>query len=428
MERMSPATASEPSVDVSDYEYYRMLGYPKGHVPEGRACEIAEATRAWYAENGTPWTYAREITVGWDAETLLLDGSPFPSPSLAHYFQIHRVKRAFVLAANPGNALPALANTHWEAGRPDEYFFAEVYGTAVAEVLFARTSHEICAEAAASGLVPLEHYLPGYGGWDIAEQPALHRLIFRTPDSTPPEPIEVLPSGMPRPKKVMLAIAGLAPDSPALRRDPDLVPCGGCGLEACTFRRVPYQHAPSIAIDRAFPPVAEEMARDASPSPTMEFPLTTDAVYTVNRRALRKWADERVRLDPRADGGWDALFRFDGSTCSNLGHPLAFDYRVELGPVEDGFPIRATSCTPADGDEGHRQMCAYLKDAEAVMGRIADPPPLLGQPLDAILHWDRQARQSGCYCDAGSRVHKWGLAFESIHFALVQQLTNEPSS
>jgi hypothetical protein len=28
---------------------------------------------------------------------------------------------------------------------------------------------------------------------------------------------------------------------------------------------------------------------------------------------------------------------------------------------------------------------------------------------------------AGCYCESTSRDHKWGLVFETIHYALVQK-------
>jgi hypothetical protein len=37
------------------------------------------------------------------------------------------------------------------------------------------------------------------------------------------------------------------------------------------------------------------------------------------------------------------------------------------------------------------------------------------------LSWRRADCGAGCYCDASSREHKWGLVFETIHHALVQQ-------
>src|SRR5262245_15857194 len=58
-----------PDVNVQESEFQRLLGYPKRHVPEGRAQELAEQTRKWYAANGRPWIYARQT------EDLKLNGA-----------------------------------------------------------------------------------------------------------------------------------------------------------------------------------------------------------------------------------------------------------------------------------------------------------------------------------------------------------------
>ena len=39
-----------PEVDVLPEEYVRLLGYPRGWVLEGRARELADWARDWYAE------------------------------------------------------------------------------------------------------------------------------------------------------------------------------------------------------------------------------------------------------------------------------------------------------------------------------------------------------------------------------------------
>ena len=33
-------------------------------------------------------------------------------------------------------------------------------------------------------------------------------------------------------------------------------------------------------------------------------------------------------------------FRYEGTTCRNMGRPILFDYTVKLGPREEGYPIR----------------------------------------------------------------------------------------
>jgi hypothetical protein len=63
-------------------------------------------------------------------------------------------------------------------------------------------------------------------------------------------------------------------------------------------------------------------------------------------------------------------------------------------------------------------MCEYLQRPEALMNSIAAEKPLLGRPLGEALSWERRSSPAGCYCDAESRMHKWGLALEVIHYAL----------
>lgn len=149
--------------------------------------------------------------------------------------------------------------------------------------------------------------------------------------------------------------------------------------------------------------------------------LDTQAKYAVNPKALKRWADERLTLTVNDDGTVDALFRYEGTTCSNMGRTIRFDYRVTLGPREQGYPIRDEKCAPAPGDEGHKFMCRYMANAEHLMVAIDHEKPLLGQPLNDVLTWQRQATGAGCSCEPGDRKHKWGLVFETIHYALVQR-------
>ena len=66
-------------------------------------------------------------------------------------------------------------------------------------------------------------------------------------------------------------------------------------------------------------------------------------------------------------------------------------------------------------------MCRYMNNAEHLMVAIDHEKPLLGQPLNDVLAWQRPATGAGCYCEPASRKHKWGLVLETIHYALVQQ-------
>ena len=402
LEQLDPA----PAFDVPDAEYHRLLGYPRHHVPGDRARELAAGARRAFAESSRPWIYLREAELRLTPDVLLIDGMPFRSQQLHQHFLAARAQRAVLVAVSAGHGCEDRTQQLWAEGKPDEYFFLEMYGSAVVENLVASLSGRLCDLAEADGLMAIPHYSPGYSGWDIAEQNKLFALLTRSQTLPFPEPIEVLSSGMLRPKKSLLGVFGLTARDAQVIRNTQLVPCENCGFSPCRYRRAPYRHA------------------RLAPTPAVS--LTPNAPYTVNPRALRKWAQERVRLAPRPNGGWDATFRFDGTTCSNLGRPLAFDYVVTLAPASDQYRILAADCRPTPGEDGYQFTCSYVREGDAHLETIAADQPLLGQPLDEILNWDRPIAPSGCHCDSASRAHKWGLALEVIHYALAQ--SEKPSS
>jgi hypothetical protein len=136
---------------------------------------------------------------------------------------------------------------------------------------------------------------------------------------------------------------------------------------------------------------------------------------------LKRWAEERLSLHLNQDGSLDALFRYDGTTCTNMGRPLTFHYNVKLGPSVEGYPIREQRCAPAPDDTGHTAMCQYVENPVDLMTAIDGERPLSGERLNAVLSWQHKVSAAGCYCDPSSRNHKWGLVLETIHYALVQK-------
>ncbi|MEO6002950.1 MAG: hypothetical protein ABIZ04_13300 [Opitutus sp.] len=400
---------TQPAVNVIEAEYWRLLGYPPHHEPSERARELAAWARAWYAEHGRPWLYLRQTGLKLGETGLSFDDVPFTSPRLLDHLQQSGAQRAMLVAVSAGRAAEEHARQLWQDAKPDEYFFLEVYGSAVVEHLCASLSGRICELADRDGLMAVPHYSPGYTGWDITDQQRLFELIEAGRSRPFPEDLQVLSSGMLKPKKSLLAVVGLAPRTEQGLADLNRVPCVSCALTPCVYRRASYQHAERF--DDRSAPVAQPTAR----------PLTTGAAYTVGAKALAKWAGERVRLASRNDGSVEAAFRFEGTTCSNMGRFLAFDYQVELSSPKDGYRILRTSCSPVPGEDGYEQMCAYLSDPDGLMEGIAVAPPLLGQPLDHVLTWSRDSAPSGCYCTESSRTHKWGLALEAIHYALAQR-------
>jgi len=401
-----------PDIDVQPGEYARLLGYPRGWVLGERASELAEWARDWYARHGRPWVYARQagvLRIGDD--TIVIDGVAFSSARLRNTLQAAGAHSAILVAASAGPEFEQEAQTRWREEKPDEYFFLEVYGSAVVEHLVTMTGARLCARADTDGSAVLPHYSPGYPEWTIEEQPTLLELIGRTRRDA--IPLELLDSGMLRPKKSLLAVFGLTRHTDRVRRLTDLSPCENCSFVACQYRRSPYRRA-----QRASDPELPAMTGDAAVETA---PLDREASYSVSLKALQRWSEERLSIATRTDGTVDAVFRYEGTTCTNTGRPLQFHYHVTLGPRDEGYPIREQWCGPAPGDEGHTSMCRYISHREQLMASIDRERPLNGQPLDDVVQWTRPASPAGCYCEPESRQHKWGLVLETIHYTLAGQ-------
>ena len=390
---MIEALVERPNVSVADAEFRRLLGYPPGHQPGVQALELASRARQWFADQARPWLYLREVSVESAEDRLLLGGVEFGSDHLRDHLRRAGASRAILAAVSAGRALEEHAGKLWTEGKPDEYYFFETFGSAVVEHLVASLSDRVCTLADGEGLMAIPHYSPGYSGWDVAEQNALFELIVRTTSQAFPEALEVLPSGMLKPKKSLLAVIGLAPrGNRAVARSP----CQDCSFAPCRFRREPYRYPP-------------ESTSQCDPG---------KGLYTVNRRALKKWAANHVQLDQVDSRSTKATFRFDGTTCSNLGRPLSFLYSLTVGPEKEGYPILEAGCQPTPGENGYTQMCAYLRDPESLMRSIAAEKPLVGQTLACALTSLPEASTTGCHCDSASRAHKWSLALQAIHYAL----------
>jgi len=407
-------------VDVSPQEYTRLLGYPRGWVLEGRARELADWARDWYAKNGRPWFYARQaesMEIGnTDDDTIRaasirpnsirIDGVDFNSKRLRDAFEQAGAHSAILVAVGAGAEAEEEAQRCWSEERPDEYFFLEVFASAVVEHLTTIAGARLCDWAERQGMAVLPHSSPGYPEWDVAEQPRLLQLIKQTRSERFPSCVEAFDTGMLRPKKTQLAVFGLTRHVERLQRLTSLIPCQSCSFRPCQYRRAAYKRAPRTT---------------AEPLPARVAILDEDAQYTINRKALQRWSEERLAMRPGPEGSTDITFRYDGTTCTNMGRPLAFVYNVKLGPRDEGYPILEQRCGPAADDSGHTAMCKYIEDPDRLMAAIASEKPLIGQRLNAILTWRREPNGAGCYCDPLSRIHKWGLVLETIHYALVQK-------
>jgi hypothetical protein len=234
-----------PDGAVPEEEYRRLLGFPPRHVPDARAQELAAWARAWYAENGRPWIHLREAALEFADDAVRLDGIGFAARALHERLRSGDARRAVLAAVSAGPECEEHARRLWREEKPDEYFFLEVFGSAVVEHLVAAANGRICELADRDGLIALPHFSPGYEGWDVAEQNRLFEVVTRGAAPPLPGPMEVLASGMLRPKKSLLAVVGLAARTPRVLEAARLVPCRRCSFAPCRYRRAPYRAVPA---------------------------------------------------------------------------------------------------------------------------------------------------------------------------------------
>jgi hypothetical protein len=302
---------TSPTVDVQPAEYVRLLGYPRGWTLEGRALELREWARDWYARHGRPWTYAREVDpVRLDADAIVIAGARVHSSRLRTTLSDAGADRGVLVAVSAGPEVEDEAQARWRDGKPDEYFFLEVFGSAVVEQLVTMTGARLCAWADGEQRAVLPHYSPGYPDWTIEEQARLLALIRTArPDAVP---LDVFESGMLRPKKSLLAVFGVTRHVDRVRPLTELSPCESCSFAPCQYRRAPYRRA------RAMTAAEVPAAADADP-------LSSGARYSVGLKALERWRQDRLSIERGEDGTVRAMFRYDGTTCTNMGRPLQLD-------------------------------------------------------------------------------------------------------
>ncbi len=409
---------TRPDINVLESEYKRLLGFPAAYILEHRSRELADWARDWYAKHGRAWVYARETHFELGDASVRVNGTALSSKRLRDQLHEAEANRAVMTVVSAGRECEEKARELWLEDKPDEYFFLEVYGSAVVEHLVTHTGARLCAWAESRGAAILPHYSPGYSGWDVRDQRGLYDLVCGGLDDRFPQRIQVLDSGMLDPKKTLLAVFGCTNRLDKVRSLAGLVPCENCSFSPCQFRRVPFRESL---------PGLEDVARlQPNPRPVTDSaaaaaPLNLKASYTVNARALRKWSNERLRLRGLGDGGFEATFRYEGTTCSNLGRSILCDYRVTLGSRDTGYAVKGVSCEPAREDTGFAEMCEYLSNRDGLMMALAEETPLLGKPLDDVLAWARPYNPAACYCNAESRNHKWGLVLEVIHYTLAER-------
>lgn len=230
---------TSPKIEVRDEEYRRLLGFPAEHELTDRAIDLMHRARSWYVQNGAAWIHivGASVAVRGKDQVLLAD-TVFHNARLATRLIDNDAKTAAIVAVSAGAELEQQANRSWQSGLPDEYFFFEIFGSAVVEALIAQVGAQLCRWAESQSATVLRHESPGCGNWDIAEQVLLLRTMKQLASRTfTLDQLEVLESGMLKPKKSQIAVFGISMNTVAATDRFQTASCSSCSLAGCEFRR-----------------------------------------------------------------------------------------------------------------------------------------------------------------------------------------------
>ena len=239
---MSPLAAIEPrpaelAEALPASEDARLRGPPRARPRAGEAADRAAAARSWYAAHARPWVAARRVALAYlgREQVALETGHVFRSRELAGRLLAGEAHGLLALAVTAGAEVDAESQRLWDAGRPDEAYFLDRLGAAIAEHLVGWASVWYCREAALGGETVLGHLSPGCGDWDLREQARLAEAV-----GLGSGPLRMLDSGMLLPKNSLLAARGLS-HAAGVASPEDA--CRSCDLTPCRFRRAAYAGA-----------------------------------------------------------------------------------------------------------------------------------------------------------------------------------------
>ena len=130
-----------------------------------------------------------------------------------------------------GGALEERVAALWEARELPLAAMLDSVGSGAVESLAEYVNDLLCQQGIARGVKVTNRISPGYGGWDVAEQPRLFRLV-------PGEPIGVAlnEACFMTPEKTITLLVGAGTEA---RVDHYFNQCARCWMAGCAYRRVP---------------------------------------------------------------------------------------------------------------------------------------------------------------------------------------------
>ena len=307
-------------------EYQRLLGYPRDHVLEGRARGARGlGARRGTREHGRPWMYAREAADG---------GARRDGVDPDRGRGVSQPAAAKTLAGRRGRARRGAGGGRRRARRsrrrrsgcgrrrsPTSTSSSRSTGRRSSSTRRRWPAPGCAAGRRRTGWRCCRTTAPGIRSGTSPSRPRCSRCsgLARQPL---PGPLRGARLGDAAAEEV--AAGGVRPDAP---RGSACAADATGAVRELLVRAVPVPPG-AVSRDARIHGARvrrggdRERAADAAIAAATDAGAGSTAAYTVNAKALRRWAAERLKLTPADDGTVDALFRYDGTTCTNMGRPL----------------------------------------------------------------------------------------------------------
>jgi hypothetical protein len=130
-----------------------------------------------------------------------------------------------------GGALEQRVRELWDARELPLAAMLDSVGSGAVESLAEWVNDRLCHEGIERGLRVTNRISPGYGGWDVSEQPRLFRLV-----SGGPVGVALNDACFMTPEKSITLLVGAGPDA---RVDHYFSQCARCWMAGCAYRRAP---------------------------------------------------------------------------------------------------------------------------------------------------------------------------------------------
>ncbi len=227
-----PHVLSEIPLTIDPDEVLRFQGYKRGiDVPGPDVRALFEEAHAL----GLPLMAPRAV-VRWSSvceasdDRLTLTGGPaLTIPGIARTWgAVTEVAGAVVTI---GGALGARVAALWEARELPLAAMLDSVGSGAVESLAEHVNDLLCQQGIARGVRVTNRISPGYGGWDVSEQPLLFHFVGGAPID-----VELNDACFMTPEKTITLLVGAGPDA---RVDHYFTQCARCWMAGCAYRRAP---------------------------------------------------------------------------------------------------------------------------------------------------------------------------------------------